>query len=168
MHVLKGFGMKVDIHQISDSGLSIDYEVRENVSSSYLAKDDEVSARLAGMVSPDSSAGYVFSGNLEINCILVCDKCLNEAAYSSYSDISEKFSKDVSEGRWSINGDELDFTEVIRANICALLPMKILCTDNCQGLCPMCGKNLNEEQCECEKPIDPRFAHLSSFFKEEV
>lgn len=168
VHVLKGLDMTVTIHQIPDSGLSIDYEACENIASSYLVKNDEVRARICGMVSPNGSASYIFSGSFEISCTLICDKCLQEAPYILSSNIREKFEKDAQEGSWTINGDELDFTEVIRANICALMPMKILCTDDCQGLCPMCGKNLNEEYCECEKPLDPRFAQLSSFFKEEV
>jgi len=64
--------------------------------------------------------------------------------------------------------DTIDFMEVIRANTCALLPMKILCSDTCRGLCLICGKNLNKDSCGCEKPIDSKFAALSSFFKEEV
>lgn len=42
-------------------------------------------------------------------------------------------------------------------------PFRILCSDDCQGLCPKCGKNLNEEQCECNQTgdIDPRFEALN-------
>jgi uncharacterized protein len=41
------------------------------------------------------------------------------------------------------------------------IPMKPLCTPNCQGLCPQCGVNLNIESCTCEKTsIDPRLAVL--------
>ena len=156
--------MTVNTYHIPDSGFSIDYEVCENVAPSYYAKNNEVRARIHGVISSDAraddgDAGYIFSGSCEISAVLICDKCLNEALCSASSDIIEKITAD---------GDTLDFTEVIRANICALIPMKILCTDDCKGLCHICGKNLNEEQCECEKPIDPRFAQLSSFFKEEV
>jgi len=160
--------MVISISQVSDSGLNIDYAVLETVASSYLAKDDEVSARIFGLVSRDVGDDYTFSGNFEITCTLICDKCLKDAEVQLSSEISEKFSRESSEACQPITGDSLDFTEVIRANICALLPMKISCTDDCLGLCSMCGKNLNEDSCECEKPIDPRFAHLSSFFKEEV
>jgi len=166
--------MVINISQISDSGLSIDYSAHESVASSYLAKDDEVAARIFGVVCHDAGDDYVFSGNFEITCTLICDKCLKDVKVQLSSEISEKFSRENSEAcqpldaRHPLVGDSLDFTEVIRANICALLPMKISCADDCLGLCPMCGKNLNKDSCECEKPTDPRFAHLSSFFKEEV
>jgi uncharacterized protein len=41
------------------------------------------------------------------------------------------------------------------------LPMKPLCRPDCQGLCPVCGKNRNREQCDCKAEwVDPRLAEL--------
>jgi len=161
--------MTVNISRILNSGFEIDHESTETIPSLYLVKNDEVESRICGKVSSEREDDkYKFVGRFDISCVLVCDKCLQDVKYNVSAEISERFSRDTSEGCQPINGDELDFTEVIRANVCNLLPMKISCTDKCQGLCPMCGKNLNIEQCSCEKPIDPRFAELSSFFKEEV
>ena len=160
--------MVINISQIPDLGQEIDYASLETVASSYLIKDNAVQARIFGTISRDVGNDYVFSGSFEITCALICDKCLKDVEIHLSSEISEKFSREVLDGCQPIVGDSLDFTEVIRANICALLPMKISCTDECLGLCSMCGKNLNRDSCECEKPIDPRFAHLSSFFNEEV
>ena len=169
LDILKGLSMTISIHQIPDCGIQISHETCEIVSPSYLVKDNEVKAWICGTVSADAKGNdYTFSGSIEISCSLVCDKCLMEVVYNKYSELYEKFAKDGSEKCYQIINDELDFTEAIRAGICALLPMKILCTDECQGLCSMCGKNLNKESCECEKSLNPRFAQLSSFFKEEV
>lgn len=163
------FDMVVSVLQVPNSGFKIDHESVQIIAPLYLVKDNEVRARICGVLSPERDEDrYKFLGNFEINCVLVCDRCLQDVTFSRSSEICEQFSKDVSEGCQPINGEELDFTEVIRANVCNLLPMKISCTDDCLGLCSMCGKNLNKEQCSCEKPIDPRFAELSSFFKEEV
>lgn len=60
-------------------------------------------------------------------------------------------------------GDEIDLTEPIRENILLELPMKPLCDEDCQGLCPTCGVNLNEAECKCEavaESVDPRLAKL--------
>ncbi|NMA14219.1 MAG: DUF177 domain-containing protein [Clostridia bacterium] len=44
--------------------------------------------------------------------------------------------------------------------------MKTLCREDCKGLCPICGSNLNIKQCRCEREsIDPRLAALKNFFK---
>ena len=40
------------------------------------------------------------------------------------------------------------------------LPSKVLCKDDCKGLCPQCGKNLNDGPCDCKEPVDPRLAGL--------
>lgn len=61
-------------------------------------------------------------------------------------------------------GRVLDIGPQIQESIFALLPRKILCNENCKGLCPSCGKNLNEGPCSCEKEIsDPRLEALKQF-----
>ena len=59
-----------------------------------------------------------------------------------------------------LKGDELDLDEVL--STCFILDMetKFLCKEDCKGLCPSCGKNLNLGPCGCRKEIDPRFAVL--------
>jgi uncharacterized protein len=43
------------------------------------------------------------------------------------------------------------------------LPMKPLCSEDCQGLCPVCGTNLNRDTCDCRRDWDdPRFAALKN------
>ncbi len=55
---------------------------------------------------------------------------------------------------------KLDLDSLIREDILLAMPSKVLCTDDCKGLCVGCGKNLNYEECRCEKPIDPRLDAL--------
>lgn len=54
----------------------------------------------------------------------------------------------------------LDLDELVFEDILLYLPTKFLCKDDCKGLCPICGKNLNEDSCSCKKPIDPRLEVL--------
>ncbi len=54
----------------------------------------------------------------------------------------------------------LDLDPLITEDIFLALPTKILCQDNCKGLCTNCGKNLNNGQCSCQKPVDPRLEAL--------
>lgn len=58
---------------------------------------------------------------------------------------------------------ELDLDDLIRTDIILGLPYLFLCSDECKGVCSGCGKNLNEEDCICEKQIDDRWAKLSEF-----
>ena len=46
---------------------------------------------------------------------------------------------------------QLDLDELVRADLFLELPSKVLCTEDCKGLCGQCGRNLNFDSCECEK-----------------
>ena len=59
-----------------------------------------------------------------------------------------------------LDNDELDLDEVLSTLFILDMDMKFLCRDDCKGLCPSCGKNLNLGPCACRKEIDPRFAVL--------
>jgi len=58
-------------------------------------------------------------------------------------------------------GDGVLLEDVLREQVLLALPLKVTCREDCKGLCPHCGKNLNEEQCSCNVPMeDPRWAAL--------
>lgn len=58
-------------------------------------------------------------------------------------------------------GDGILLEDVLREQVLLALPLKVTCREDCKGLCPHCGKNLNEEQCSCNVPMeDPRWAAL--------
>jgi uncharacterized protein len=58
-------------------------------------------------------------------------------------------------------GEGLELADVLREQVLLALPLKIVCRENCKGLCPQCGKNLNQEQCSCSAHVeDPRWAAL--------
>ncbi len=58
-------------------------------------------------------------------------------------------------------GDGLLLEDVLREQVLLALPLKVTCRPDCKGLCPQCGKNLNQEQCSCSKELeDPRWAAL--------
>lgn len=115
---------------------------------------------------------------------LVCSRCLAE--YTEILDVSfdEEFvSGEPEEGRTEedeeeeeesgrtvslYEGDEIDLTDPLRENILLELPMKPLCDEECKGLCPTCGTNLNEGACKCEgdrEVVDPRLAVLKDLLR---
>ena len=60
-----------------------------------------------------------------------------------------------------IDGNELDLTQVAREQILLNLPEQVLCREDCKGICPTCGNDLNEGDCTCsDDNIDPRWAAL--------
>jgi uncharacterized protein len=59
--------------------------------------------------------------------------------------------------------EEIDLGHLMREQFYLSLPMKPLCRDDCRGLCPVCGTNLNREKCDCKREWDdPRLAALKA------
>ncbi|HHV95736.1 MAG TPA: DUF177 domain-containing protein [Clostridiaceae bacterium] len=68
---------------------------------------------------------------------------------------------------FTYEGDYLNLDKILLDYIILNLPMKQLCKEDCKGLCPVCGTNLNEATCNCEeeKEINPKFDILRKFFE---
>ena len=61
----------------------------------------------------------------------------------------------------------LELEPLITEDIVLALPTKILCKDDCKGLCLTCGKNLNNGPCSCKKPVDPRLEVLKQLLDKQ-
>src|SRR6267142_1137205 len=58
-------------------------------------------------------------------------------------------------------GEGLLLEDALREQVLLSVPLKVLCREDCKGLCPYCGKNLNESACSCATPVqDPRWLAL--------
>jgi uncharacterized protein len=58
-------------------------------------------------------------------------------------------------------GEGILLEDVLREQVLLALPLKITCREDCKGLCPQCGKNLNQDQCSCVTKLpDPRWSAL--------
>ena len=66
-----------------------------------------------------------------------------------------------------LKGYALDVDEEIREELMLVLPMRVLCSPDCPGLCPKCGKPLKDGECGCEqKEIDPRWDALRQWLQQ--
>ena len=61
---------------------------------------------------------------------------------------------------YPIDDDVIDLAPLVRDSVVLELPGAPLCREDCAGLCPQCGANLNEGPCGCVAPRDPRWANL--------
>lgn len=100
---------------------------------------------------------------------LCCSRCLGTFIYPIDVDIEERFTmnKELIEDEQIIfvEGESIDITEIVENNIISTLPIKRLCKSNCNGLCHQCGKNLNEDSCQCTtNDVDLRLAKLQELF----
>ena len=60
-------------------------------------------------------------------------------------------------------GQGLELEDVLREQVLLAVPMKAVCRDDCRGLCPRCGRNLNREPCACAEAADPRWSALEEW-----
>jgi uncharacterized protein len=59
------------------------------------------------------------------------------------------------------HGEGIDLKDIVREQILLSVPMKVVCREDCKGLCPHCGQNLNQGECKCPQPVgDTRWQAL--------
>lgn len=60
---------------------------------------------------------------------------------------------------------ELDVDNFIKEELMIGFPLKVLCSEDCRGICPKCGANLNKGECGCDRTVlDPRMAKIRDLF----
>ena len=100
-----------------------------------------------------------------------CDRCGKDTAENRSVVIDKSLATSI-EGEESdtiitVPGMKLDVDELIFSEVILDLPTKHLCTETCKGICPKCGKDLNEGDCGCiKKEIDPRLQALADLLNE--
>lgn len=106
-------------------------------------------------------------GNITGIIEVQCSRCLEPLDYQLNVEFNEDFSKlEHNEEIYPIEEESIDLKDMVVDNLILSIPLKFLCSENCRGLCTVCGKNLNKYQCDCNKDnIDPRLAVLKDLFK---
>ena len=102
-------------------------------------------------------------GTLTAEMICVCDRCGEEFESLKEMPLDATIVEENPEDDpvlFTLEGNELDLSALL--STCFILDMetKFLCREDCKGLCPKCGNNLNLGPCGCWKSLDPRFAVL--------
>ena len=68
----------------------------------------------------------------------------------------------------ALDSDKVDIDSIVVPELILDMDMAVLCGEDCKGLCPTCGKNLNEGDCGCrQKAVDPRLEALKNFLPRE-
>ncbi len=106
-----------------------------------------------------------------------CARCLKPLSRSFEISLSrtaieqgklENTSEEEADDYIEIVGGMLDLDSVIAEELLMSFPVREICSEECKGLCPKCGRNLNEGECSCEKKeIDPRLAVLAQLLEDK-
>ena len=93
-----------------------------------------------------------------------CDRCAKPIKPAIVTDIFHTLvthlNDETNDELLLVNELRFDLKPLITEDIFLDFPAKLLCDEECKGVCPRCGKNLNTGSCSCEKEVDPRLAAL--------
>jgi uncharacterized protein len=121
------------------------------------------------------SGNQVFvSGHVEARAQVECDRCLKPVElpvnadftleYISDSDYETARAVELTEAEMSVSvfdGEAIDVDEIVKEQILLAVPTRMLCREDCKGICPECGIDRNTGECNCvTNDIDPRWAAL--------
>lgn len=108
-------------------------------------------------------------GTISLSMEAQCSRCLENFNYDTVIQFDEEFSKEENDEEFYVIFEEdIDLYDMVIDCIIVSVPYKFLCSDDCKGLCPTCGNNLNITGCICKNDeYDPRFAALKNLFKDD-
>jgi len=129
-----------------------------------------------------SGRKILVSLSLEFSLILPCSRCLRETehGFSESSEFTlippppalppEQRLEEEDLTTVFFSGEEIDLAPLFRETVILAIPIKPLCKPDCKGLCPVCGADRNEENCEHREetePGDPRWAGLRALLSKK-
>ncbi len=181
--------MRVKIEEIQDKGLELTEKISAELLTSALEPSEGFKLVSPGalQVKFKKVAGRVFlTGNLQPNLIAPCKRCLKDVPVNetvSFSlrmvekaqherelaeagdddgaaETAGSFDLDQADAE-PFDGKTIDLDPIVREQVLLALPVSVLCREECKGLCTVCGQDLNEKDCGCErKVVDVRLAKL--------
>ncbi len=114
----------------------------------------------------------LITGNCKLILEIPCDRCLEpvptefDLEFSKNVDLNDGEETDDLDEKNYIDGYNLDVEKLLYNEILIGWPMKVLCSEDCKGICNTCGQNLNLGTCDCEDTsLDPRMSVIRDVFK---
>ena len=153
-------------------GASVPFSVSIDLSDLLYGESHPVSEPvLAEGVVRNTAGVLVMTGSLHTTIHGVCDRCASDfdrfVEFPLDVVLVTELSNEENEDEWvfPLEGDSADLEDIVRTVFVLNLDSKLLCKDDCKGLCCRCGRNLNDGPCNCQKELDPRFAALNQLLE---
>jgi len=142
-----------------------------------VAADDPILAGLAqvltepvlvhGRLSDAGEGKYYWRGRLTTAVTGECRRCLTTVSIPIKAQVDALFTEDESADDPSVyplppRATGIDLSQAVREELILVVPEFVLCKEDCRGLCPRCGADLNAGPCQCRPESDPRWAALEA------
>jgi uncharacterized protein len=172
--VSSGGNMIISLVRLPSDGLRFQHQ--------YEARELDLSERGFEFEQPPLITGRVdrvgiemrVRGEIKAALVVPCDRCVNDVhlpleipfdlLYTPQQDSNQTGEIELHDRDLDVafyDNEEIDLDELVLEQLELSLPIRVLCREDCRGLCSECGADLNVEQCQCEKPIDPRWQALA-------
>lgn len=177
--------MKIIVSCLPAEGLRLPITLEQGwLEGTFAEFGDEISCSGPVKVSVEvrkMGTTVVINGSVSTRLILPCARCLEPADFpieadfryvmvpepSRYQADMELTAEDIEYGYYA--NDCIDLLPLVYEQICLQLPMVVLCREDCRGICPHCGQNLNYGVCTCrEEEIDVRWSQLKGLVIEKA
>ena len=153
-------------------GASVPFETSVDLSDLRYGTSYPVSEPVLATGMVRNTAGVLMmTGSIRTTIHGICDRCAAEFDRDIDFPIDvvlvTEFANEENEDEWvfPLEGDSADLDDIVRTVFVLNLDSKLLCKEDCKGLCYRCGTNLNEGPCNCQKELDPRFAALKQLLE---
>lgn len=155
-------------------GASVPFDVTLDLSELEFGSQRPVTEPVRASGAVRNTAGVlILSGEVKTRLHCECDRCARpfardfdlpvRAVLTDHLESEENEDEELFE----LTGDCADLDDVINTAFVLNMEQKFLCREDCRGLCPTCGADLNEGDCGCRPEIDPRFAALQQWLEKE-
>jgi len=164
--------LSFDIRSLEHHGVAVD---------GMLSPDDEIwqeddprpsgPLHVTGRLSTAGAGRYYWHGRLEGDVVMPCRRCLNDASahvsgeeHVIFVEADDEEADNPDVYALDERADEIDLRPAIREQWLLAVPTFVLCKDDCKGLCPSCGADLNAGECHCppQVSVDSRWDALRS------
>ncbi len=166
--------MKIVLSDITDEGLTLDFEETFTSESLCLPSPASVALRVEKI-----GAEVLVKGKVGTRVELQCSRCLRNfqrdmdvpinVVYHPVEELKGDERHEIRDDELDMGfyeGDELDVHDLVLEQILLNVPMKPLCSEACKGICPKCGVDLNMKACNCEsREPDPRLEVLKKLLE---
>ncbi len=159
----------LELDKITEEGLTVDWKEDPASLTSYLGNFSQIDFLFETAIEATATVWKVgqsvmVKGNLKALLRLPCGRCLEEftvplsstfevtlfPAKETSSEEEVELTEDDMESNF-YEGGEIHLSEIACEQIFLEIPYQPLCRDDCRGLCPVCGKDLNRTQCGCRR-----------------
>jgi uncharacterized protein len=167
--------MRIEVEKLTPAGETFAHRYAEG--DLQLSEDGP---RLSGEATVEGRASRKgeeirLEGKVRASVEIACDRCLRPVTNPLEVEFMESFipraaderAKEETELKQAdlhlsvYEGDSIDVDDLVREQVLLALPARFVCREDCKGLCPTCGADLNEETCACPQgETDPRWAAL--------